>query len=265
MRTIMRQTLVWTSLCLAILTTARHAAAQPLGTEKPDPITVATAALIEAHDDNGDKKLNADECPTILRDRFSLIDVNHDGYLVHGEISVALARRSIVPGKVVAQELYIITDGVVAEIHHNGKPVPLNARGIMKEVDGATAERVDLFVHEGDWLVFHVATNPLRRERGGYFAVAGERPGSPGFASNLTTGGWLANDDPSEAARFIDDPNTGFQPVVPFENQWAGGDALMEAVLHHRWTGSAVWGKAPSTWIKYVAPAPTKPAGRPDG
>jgi len=261
----MRRAIAAAGLWAAILMTGQAATAQPLGTEKPDPITVATSALIEAHDDNKDGKLNADECPAILHDRFVLIDVNHDGYLVHGEVQVALARRPVVPGKVVAQELYIVTDGVVAEIYHNGKPVPLTRRGIMKEVDGATAERVDLFVHEGDWLVFHVVTNRLRRERGGYFAVAGERPGSPGFASNLTTGGWLANDDPSQAAAFIDDPHAGFRPVVPFEQKWTGGDALMESVLHHEWTGSAVWGKAPSTWIKYVAPPPPKPEDRSGG
>jgi len=239
-----------------LLLLAPAALAQPTGREKPDPLFVASAALIEAHDRNGDGKLNADECPAAFRDRFAAIDANHDGHLVGGEIMASLGRRSVVPGKVIAQHLYIVADGVVAEIYHNGKPLPLDARGIMKEVDGVTAEKAEVYVHEGDWLVFHVVTNRLRRERGGYFAVAGERPGSDGFVSSLTTGGWSSNDDPAQAAAFIDNPRVGFRPVRPIEKKWAGGDALMKDVLHHEWKGAAVWGEAPSTWIKYVAPGP---------
>lgn len=246
---------------LVVLLAGSTAFAQPTGQEKPDALFVASASLIEAHDRNGDGKLNADECPSIFRDRFAAIDVNHDGYLVGGELMVSLSHRHVVPGKVIAQELYIVADGVVAEIYLNGKPLPLEVRGIMNEVDGVTAEKVDVYIHEGDWLVFHVVTNRLRRERGSYFAVAGERPGSPGFVSNLTTGGWRSNDDPAQAAAFIDDPQVGARGVRPIEKKWAGGDALMKDLLHHEWNGSAVWGEAPSTWIKDVAPRPPDKKG----
>jgi hypothetical protein len=241
-------------LCLALLLVVSTAYAQPTGQEMPNPLANAAASLIQVHDRNGDHQLNADECPALFRDDFATIDINHDGYIQEGELKVALARRPVRRGKLIAQEVLVVADDFVVEVYHNGKKVPLEARELLREIHGATTERVHIRVHEGDWLVFHVVNNRLRWNGASYFAAAGVLPGAPGFVSSLTASGWSSSDDPVRATAFIAAPEDAFRPVRPIERKWEEGDSIMNEMVPG-WSGSAIWGEAASTWIKYVAPA----------
>ena len=86
-------------LCLAAFVFTQSATAQPVGQQNPDPLSSAADALMRIHDRNGDRQLNADECPPIFRDKFATIDLNHDGYLVSGELMSALAQRPVRRGR----------------------------------------------------------------------------------------------------------------------------------------------------------------------
>jgi hypothetical protein len=242
-------------LCLAVLVFTRSALAQPVGQQKPDPLFSAAAALMQIHDRNGDRQLNADECPPIFREKFAAIDLNHDGYLVADELMSALAQKPVRRGRVIANQVYVVADDFVVEVYQNGKKVPLGARGLMREIHGATAERIDIDVHQGDWLVFHVVNNRLRWDGASYFAVAGVHSGEQVFTSSLTAGHWTSNDDPSQADAFISSAEYPFRPVHGIERKWAEGDSLMKEMVP-LWSGIPVWGASPSTWIKYRAPAP---------
>jgi hypothetical protein len=242
-------------LCLAALTFTQAAFAQPVGEQKPDPLSSAAAALMQIHDRNGDRQLNADECPAIFREKFAAIDLNHDGYLVADELMSALSQRPVRRGRTIANQVYVVADDFVVEVYQNGKKVPLGARGLMREIHGATAERIDIDVHEGDWLVFHVVNNRLRWDGASYFAVSGVYKGQQAFVTNLTAGGWTSNDDPKQADAFIASAEYPFRPVHGIERKWGEGDSIMREMVP-AWNGTAVWGESPSTWIKFRAPAP---------
>ena len=65
-------------------------------------------------------------------------------------------------GKVRAEYLVTVADDFVVNVYHNGKFVPEAKRKILLERFGATVERMDVQVREGDWLVFNVVNNRLR-------------------------------------------------------------------------------------------------------
>ncbi|HEX8202017.1 MAG TPA: hypothetical protein VF590_16195, partial [Isosphaeraceae bacterium] len=132
--------------------------------------------------------------------------------------------------------------------------VPDTKRTLLNEVFGATVERIDVEVHQGDWLVFHVVNNRLRWGGARYFAVAGLKEGSgTAFTTERATGRWTRCDDPAQAAAFIADPRfLDHQPVLAIDTPWDQGDSLMNQNADG-WRGSAVWGEARSTWIRFVA------------
>src|SRR4051794_3180660 len=65
-------------------------------------------------------------------------------------------------GEVVAVTMFTVADDFIVDVYHNGLKVPDAKRTLLVEAFGATAERVDLKVRRGDWLVFNVVNNRLR-------------------------------------------------------------------------------------------------------
>ena len=161
------------------------------------------------------------------------------------------------PGKLIAKQVLVSADDFVVEVHHNGKPVPLERRKMTSENYGATAEAIDVEVREGDWLVFHVVCNRLRWEGARYFAAAGrgEDGASVTFTTELTSGRWSACDEPGDVPRFLAEREFKADArALAIKNPWGGGDGPMQQMLGDTpWKGTPLWGQAPSTWIKFVA------------
>jgi hypothetical protein len=219
-------------------------------------ISIISGEWIAQRDKNDDGKLNADEVPDRLRPFFSQADINHDGYLNAQELTQVLTSRPQNPqGQVIAQYLITVADDFIIEVYHNGVRVPDDRRELLLEQFGATAEKIQVEVREGDWLVFNVVNNRLRWGGAAYFAVAGMKDSSPriGFTTELTSGKWSCCDDPSRVSRFLSDPNyLRTQPARSIPTLWGGGDPLMNQLVDG-WTGTPLWGTTRNTWIKFVA------------
>src|SRR3954451_17644250 len=80
-------------------------------------------------------------------------------------------------GPVIADRIFAVADDFIVDVYHNGVKVPDAKRMLLVEVHGATAERIDIEVREGDWLVFNVVNNRLRWGGCSYFRVAGRGEG----------------------------------------------------------------------------------------
>jgi hypothetical protein len=155
---------------------------------------------------------------------------------------------------------YLITvaDDFVVDVYHNGKPVPESKRELLVERFGATAEKVKVSVRNGDWLVFHVVQNRLRWAGSKYFAVAGCFAANEfGFVSDPASADWSVCDDPAKAPDFIRSRAAGGKErAVAIEVPWGEGDQHMKECAGNGFGGKALWGRAPSTWIKFVAGQP---------
>jgi hypothetical protein len=157
-------------------------------------------------------------------------------------------------GKLIAQYLYCVADDFVVDVYHNGQRVPDSKRTILVETFGATTEKIDIEVREGDWVVFNVVNNRLRWGGASYFAVAGVKEGSGvGFTTELASGRWTACDDPDLVPRFLSDPKFLANNLArPISNPWSDGDGLMNHFADG-WHGTPLWGASRNTWIRFVA------------
>jgi hypothetical protein len=131
------------------------------------------------------------------------------------------------------------------------------------ETYGAAAERVEVTMHDGDWIVFNVANNRMRWNGSHYFAAAGMMDeGSPSFWSESSSGRWVACEDPSEVRDFIARATTGLEnkAVAITDQKWGGGDERMEKFTGG-WKGEGIWssGNARNIWVKYLVAAPRPP------
>ena len=155
-----------------------------------------------------------------------------------------------------ARAHYLITaaDDFVVEVYHNGRRVPDSRRHLLLERFGATAERVDLEVRPGDWLVFNVVNNRLRWGGASYFAVAGCFARDEfGFVSRPGAGSWSACDRPADVDHFISERGYGRdRPARAVSRPWGEGDGHMRAFAGAGWKGAPVWGDTPNTWIKVL-------------
>jgi hypothetical protein len=224
------------------------------------PVQVAAEALIKEMDRNGDRLLNADEYPRNFRVNFARLDINHDGHLGAAELAFGLEKGLVKPvrrGEVIANAIYTVADDFIVEVYHNGKKVSADCRALLEEIYGATVEKINIEIREGDWVVFNVVNNQLRWGGCSYFAAAGMKANlEVGFVSEAESGRWLACDEPGEVPSFIAHPETlSRMPAQPIKAKWDQGDARMNS-LTDGWKGSAVWGSSRNTWIKYVAPEP---------
>jgi dipeptidyl aminopeptidase/acylaminoacyl peptidase len=213
-------------------------------------------------DRNGDGRLNADEVPDALRARFAEVDGDGDGYIAESEWDRAASPAPGGPpgrGKVIARRIFTAADDFVVDVWHNGRRVPDDKREMVGENYGATSEKIEVEVREGDWLVFNVANNRLRWGGAYYFGAAGVNDEEPriGFTTAPGDGRWSYCDDPARVPAFIAHPRyLADQAARAPENPWPGGDGEMKARVPE-WDGKPVWGRERTTWLKFIAP----PAG----
>lgn len=174
--------------------------------------------------------------------------------------STAIEAESIpkVP-EVGCKYLITVADDFIVEVYHNGKRVPDAQRELLNEIFGATVEKIQVAVHEGDWLVFHVVQNRLRWGGSKYFAVAGCLGQNEfGFASDPASPAWSACDNPAKVHDFISKRDAGRNTRArAIDVPWGEGDEHMKEAAGPDFPGKALWGGAPSTWIKFVAGAAT--------
>lgn len=154
----------------------------------------------------------------------------------------------------VATHLITVTDDFVVEAYKNGRRI--EQRTLLDEIHGATVERMDVQVRQGDWLVFHVVNNRLRWGGAKYFAVAGcFGKNEFGFVSDPASGLWSVCADPGRARDFIRMREEGTEVRASVIAQpWAEGDGHMRAHAGEDFPGKPLWGGGSSTWIKYVVP-----------
>ena len=179
-------------------------------------------------------------------------------------VAAMLAAGSITAGpedKVRANYLITVADDFIVDIYHNGQLVPDAKRSLLVERFGATVERIDLPVRDGDWVVFNVVNNRMRWGGTYYFGVAGCYEKSRfGFVSELDDSRWSACDDPALATRYIQNRDFGTsRPVQKVSKPWSDGPGLMRKSAGDSWEGSPIWGESRNTWIKYVAGPEMRP------
>jgi hypothetical protein len=158
---------------------------------------------------------------------------------------------------------YLVTgaDDFIVEVYQNGKRVPDEQRELLLERFGATVEKIHVSVHEGDWLVFHVVQDRFRWGGAKYFAVAGCKAENEfGFVSDPGSVEWSVCDDPAKVRGFIDRRDTGRNVrAAAIEVPWDEGDDHMKEYAGQDFAGKALWGRQPSTWIKFVPGAASLP------
>jgi hypothetical protein len=161
------------------------------------------------------------------------------------------------PGRIVADYVVTVADDFVVDIYLNGKRVTDGRRTLADEVYGATSEKVDIPVREGDWLVFNVVNDRFRWNGVYYFAAAGiHQNGVLGFVSELKSDHWSCCDDVAEAARFIAEPDyLASNRARPVLHPWDRGNATIKRMAKG-WAGDPLWGTSRNTWIKYRVPRP---------
>ena len=249
-------------LLTAALLAPRGVVAQPVGDPTKMPLgpgqllRTTVGELFNRLDANNDNRLNADELTIHMRATFGRIDIDHDGYISRTELehSVALDSTRAARGEVIADRLITTVDDFIVDVYHNGELVPESKRSLVVEVHGATVEKIEIEVRQGDWLVFHVVNNRLRWQGARYFAVEGFKQGArTGLVSDLTTGRWCHCDDPSQSAAFIADPRfLNDQSVNVIRKRWEQGDALMKQHADGS-RATPIWGESHNTWLRFEA------------
>jgi Protein kinase domain len=160
-----------------------------------------------------------------------------------------------------ANTIYAVVDDFIVDVYHNGQKIPDNQRQVANEVFGATSEKINTTVREGDWLVFNVVNNRLRWNGAYYFGVAGIREDNTiGFVSELESGRWSVCDNPGDAPKFIAQRDylaaNGAQAVG---KPWAHGDNMLKEFIRSSppdglvTPPQAIWGTNRNTWIKFRA------------
>ncbi len=245
-------------------------------TDAPPPEAPPADGTFAGQDRNRDGRLNADEVPDAIRARFAEVDADGNGYVDQAEWDrAAPPAPGAAParGKVMAQRVFTAADDFIVDVWHNGRRVPDDKRQMVGDNFGASAEKIEIEVREGDWLVFNVANNRLRWGGAHYFGAAGVNDGEPaiGFTSDPADGRWSYCDDPGRVPAFIAHPGYLADQAAPAPaNPWGGGDGEMKARVPD-WNGRPIWGRERTTWLKFVArpapaassdvrPAPTRPA-----
>lgn len=163
--------------------------------------------------------------------------------------------KSNKPDEALAEYLYTVADDFIVDVYYNGERVPDARRKFLMDRFGASAERIDVAVRPGDWLVFNVVNNRLRWGGAYYFAVAGIKTDETtiGFTTELTSGRWSCCDNPSNVARFISDRDfLASNAARPVERPWHEGDKFMRQRAK-QWSGTPLWGTTRNTWVKFIA------------
>lgn len=152
---------------------------------------------------------------------------------------------------------YLITvaDDFIVDVYKNGKLVPDEKRELLLDRFGASAEKIQVTVRNGDWLVFHVVSNRLRWGGSKYFAAAGcFGQNEFGFVTDPGSAEWSVCDDPASAGAFIRNRSAGRRArALAIEIPWGEGDQFIKEYAGNDFDGKSLWGRASSTWIKFVA------------
>jgi hypothetical protein len=153
-----------------------------------------------------------------------------------------------------ADHIITTADDFVVDVYLNGERVADDRRELLAEIYGATVERINLRVHRGDWLVFHVVNDRMRWNGAYYFAAAGVLGDNEyGFVSKTRSGDWSVCDKPSEITRFVQDKYfLQNNPAQPIQNAWGDGAAQMAQYAGPHWSGQPIWGNSPDTWLKVI-------------
>ena len=156
-------------------------------------------------------------------------------------------------GPVIADRLFTVADDFIVDVYHNGVKVPETKRTLLVERFGATAERIDIEVRRGDWLVFNVVNNRMRWGGCSYFAVTARGSAGVAFTTDPDSGRWSCCDNPDKVSDFINDRLYLTEDrAQPIQSPWSEGDGLMNQI-GDGWLGKPVWGRTRNTWIKFVA------------
>jgi hypothetical protein len=153
-----------------------------------------------------------------------------------------------------ANQVVTVADDFIVDVYLNGVRVPDERRELRQEIFGATVERINVEVHTGDWLVFHVVNDRLRWGGCEYFAAAGLLSANEyGFVSETKSGNWSACDDPAKTRRFIAEKQY-FQShkAQPIAQPWADGTPWMKKSAGDAWPGEPLWGLTRDTWLKVI-------------
>ena len=165
------------------------------------------------------------------------------------------------PVPAMANAIYAVIDDFMVDVYHNGEKVPDAQRQVVNEVFGATSEKVNVTVREGDWLVFNVVNNRLRWNGAYYFGAAGVRDDNTiGFVSELESGRWSACDNPADVPKFIAQRDyLADRRAQSITKPWAHGDNIVKELTKGwqtegvGWQGQGIWGTNRNTWIKFRA------------
>ncbi len=166
----------------------------------------------------------------------------------------AFRAQAVEPKPIRAAYVITVADDFIVDIYHNGRAVPDSKRQMLEERYGATAERINIEVRKGDWLVFNVVNNRMRWGGAYYFAAAGCFAANEfGFSSNLEDGNWCVCDTVHDAAKFIlRREYLANQPAKAISTLWADGGAMMRQFAGDQWKGTPLWGSSRNTWIKVL-------------
>ena len=159
------------------------------------------------------------------------------GMLLSLAIMPASGRTEPPRGRVIADRLFTVADDFVVDVYHNGVKVPDGKRTLLHEVFGATAERVDVEVREGDWVVFNVVNNRLRWGGASYFGVTGRGESGVAFTTGPDRDRWSYCDDTGKVSEFISDRDyLAGNAAQAITTPWSEGDRLMNRIADG-WTG----------------------------
>jgi hypothetical protein len=158
--------------------------------------------------------------------------------------------------------LVTVVDDFIVAAYKNGELIPTSKRTQLLNRSGVSAEKIEVDVGPDDWLVFNVVHNPLGSDGLQYFSVAGCLGLNEfGFVSDPGSTQWSICDDPKKAEAFIKRREAGVnERAVPIEKPLPDGEKLTKEFAGRDFNGKPLWGRATSTWIKFVAgggtPAP---------
>lgn len=154
------------------------------------------------------------------------------------------------------EEVRVVAKDFVIEVYKNGKRIPDEDRKLLLDRFGASAEKINVKLKKGDWIVFHVANNRMRHGGSKYFSAVGiGRHGKHSFVSSPGSDQWSSCDSASDAGRFIEERNYGTESRgVPIAKPWEEGMKFSREFFGEGYIGEPIWGASSSTWIKYAVP-----------
>jgi hypothetical protein len=194
--------------------------------------------------------------PIYITNKTTIKAIAYKSGMENSQIVSATYQKENLSAAIKANFLYTVSDDFIVNVYHNGIPVPLQKRTLLSEIFGATGEKVNLQIREGDWVVFNVANNIKRWNGSYYFAVSGiTGTDTLAFTTKFPANQWSYCDDPNLAKEFIQNKNFMLTNIVQrVQYPWNDGNSLMQSYVHG-WNGDPIWGDFDkrNMWIKFNA------------